>query len=56
MIVIGGEIGSSLGPYLLPAIEKSFKLHTNYFKEVQLVLSTLGPLAAAIGAAAYVFS
>jgi glucokinase len=53
LVIIGGEMGCLLGEYFLPTIKEVINQRAQYFPEVQLAVSSLGMLAAPIGASAF---
>lgn len=53
LVVIGGEMGTMFGQFLLPAVTRTIRLHARYFREVEVAVSQLGRLAVAVGASAF---
>lgn len=56
LVVVGGHYGLTIGEYCLREIQSVAQSRARHFSEVRISLSTLGPLAAPIGAAAYLIS
>jgi predicted NBD/HSP70 family sugar kinase len=56
LVIIGGETGMLLGEIFLPTITKTVAERARYFKEVEVIISSLGRLASCVGASAYVLS
>jgi predicted NBD/HSP70 family sugar kinase len=53
LVVVGGEMGTMFGEFLVPAITRMIRLHARYFREVDVAVSQLGRLAVAVGACAF---
>ena len=56
VVIIGGETGMLFGEMLLPTIRRVVEERARYFREVEVIISTLGRLASCVGASAYVLS
>lgn len=56
LIIIGGDLGIVLGTFFLPVIRSVVESRAQYFKGVEIAVSSLGSLAAPIGAAAYLLA
>ena len=54
LLVIGGEMGTACGEFMLPAITRALRQHARYFREVEVAVSRLGHLAVPVGASASV--
>ncbi len=56
LVIIGGEIGLHFGEIFLPTIVSTLRERARYFREVEVIISPLGRLAACVGASAFILS